>query len=163
MFFFFSKKFFFIIIIIHDQIRSVFYLILQIPIYVYYIYIYIHIHIYSIFSNPPIPIFFNLFTTSSNHLSLPTHHFVSQKLYLFLPSYLSRVTWNIYLFLSLCPAISIFSYPLVYPPTKVVFIFFSIFRDRPLVYFSIPHLSPHSANFNLSLYPSVSIFTANFT
>ena len=39
------------------------------------------------------------------------------------------------------PGISIFSYPLVYPPTELESIFFSIFRDRPLVYFSIPHLS----------------------
>ena len=65
---------------------------------------------------------------------------------------LSRVTGNIYLFLFLCLVIYIFSYPLVYPPTEVVSIIFSIFCDRPLVYFSIPHLSPHSANFNLSLH-----------
>ena len=71
----------------------------------------------------------------------------------------SRVTWNIYLFLSLCLVISIFSYPLVYPLTEVVSIFFSIFRDRPLVYFSIPDLSCHSAIFNLSLYISLSIYS----
>ena len=56
-------------------------------------------------------------------LSLPIHHFVSPKLYLFLSPHLSRVTGNIYLFLSLCLLISIFSYPSVYPPTKVVSIF----------------------------------------
>ena len=81
-------------------------------------------------------------------LSLPTHHFASPKLYLFLSLHLSKVTGNIYLFLSL-----------VYPPTEVVSIFFSIIRDQPLVSFSIPHLSPHSANFNLSQYSSVSILT----
>ena len=43
------------------------------------------------------------------HFCLPTHNFASQKLYLFL---------------SLCLVISIFSYPLVYPPTEVVSIFF---------------------------------------
>ena len=82
-------------------------------------------------------------------LSLPIHHFASPKLYLFLSPHLSRVTGNIYLFLSLCLEISIFSYPLVYPPTEVVCIFFSTFRDQPLVSFSIPHFSPHSANFKL--------------
>ena len=41
------------------------------------------------------------------------------------------------------PGISIFSSPLVNPPTKVVSIFFSTFRDRLLVSFSIPHLSSH--------------------
>ena len=92
-------------------------------------------------------------------LSLPTHHFASPQLYLFLSPHLSTVTGNTYLFLSLCLVISIFSYPLVYPPTEVLSTFFSIFRDRPLVSFSIPHLSPHGANFNLSLYPSVSILT----
>ena len=51
-------------------------------------------------------------------LSLPTHHFPSPKLYLFLSPHLSRVTGNIYLFLSLCLVISIFSYPSVYPQTK---------------------------------------------
>ena len=76
-------------------------------------------------------------------LSLLTHHFSSPKLYLFLSAHLSRVTGNIYLFLSLCLVISIFSYLLVYPPTEVVSTFFSIFRDRPLVPFSIPRLSPH--------------------
>ena len=85
-------------------------------------------------------------------LFLLTHHFESPKLYLFLSPHLFRVTENIYLFLSLCLIISIFSYPLVYPPTEVVSIFFSIFCDRPLVSFSIPHLSFHSANFYLSLY-----------
>ena len=49
------------------------------------------------------------------------------------------------------PGISIFSDPLVYPPNEVVSIFFSIFSDWPLVSFSILHLSPHSANVNLSL------------
>ena len=39
------------------------------------------------------------------------------------------------------PGKSIFSYPLVYPPTEVLSIFFSIFCDRALVSFSIPHLS----------------------
>ena len=92
-------------------------------------------------------------------LSLPTNHFASPKLYLFLSPHLDRVTGDIYLFLSLCLVISIFSYPLVYPLTEVIFIFFSIFRDRPLVSFSIPYLSPYSANFNLFLYPSVSILT----
>ena len=72
-------------------------------------------------------------------LSLPIHHFASLKLYLFLYPHLSRVTWNIYLFLSLCLVISIFSYPLVYSPNEVVSIFFSSFRDRPLVSFSTPH------------------------
>ena len=48
-------------------------------------------------------------------LSLPTHHFVSPELCLFLSPHLSRVTGNIYLFLSLCLMISIFSNPLVYP------------------------------------------------
>ena len=95
-------------------------------------------------------------------LSLPTDHFASPKLYLFLSPHLSRVTVNIYLFLSLSLVISIFFYPLVYPPSEVVSIFFSIFRDWPLVYFSIPHLSPHSANFNLSLYPLVSILTTKW-
>ena len=47
--------------------------------------------------------------------------------------------------------ISIFSYLLVYLLAEVVSIFFSIFRDRLLVSFSIPYLSHHSANFNLSL------------
>ena len=83
----------------------------------------------------------------------------SSKLYLFLSPHLSRLTGYIYLFLSLCLVISIFSYPLVYPQTEVVYIFFSIFRERTHLSFSIPHLSPHSANFNLSLYPSVSILT----
>ena len=95
-------------------------------------------------------------------LSLPTHHFASPKLYFFLSPHLSWVTRNIYLFLSLCLVISIFSHPVVYPPTEVVSIFFSIFRNRPLEYFSIPHLSPHRANFNLSLYPSVSILTTKW-
>ena len=95
-------------------------------------------------------------------LSLPTHHFASPKLNLFLSPHLPRVTRNIYLFLSLCLVISIFSYPSVYPLTEVLSIFFSIFSDRPLVSFSIPHLSPHSANFNLSLYPSVSILTTKW-
>ena len=75
-------------------------------------------------------------------LSLPTHHFASLKSYLFLFAHLSRVTGNIYLFLSLCLVISIFSYPLVYPSTKEVSIFFSIFRDRSLVSFSILHYLP---------------------
>ena len=48
-------------------------------------------------------------------LSLPTHHFASPKLYFFLSPHLSRVTVNIYLVLSLCLVISIFSYPLVFP------------------------------------------------
>ena len=60
-------------------------------------------------------------------LSLPTHHFASPKLYLFLSPHLSRVTGNIYLFLSLCLVISIFSYPLVYPLTEAVSIFFYLF------------------------------------
>ena len=90
-------------------------------------------------------------------LSLSTHHFASPKLYIFLSPHLSRMTRNIYLLASLCLVISIFSHPLVYPPTEVVSIFFSIFRDRTRVSFSIPHLSRHGANFNLSLYPSVSI------
>ena len=95
-------------------------------------------------------------------LSLPTHHFASPKLYLFLSLHLSRVTRNIYLFLSLCLVISIPFCPLVYPLNEVVSIFFSIFRDRPLVSFSIPHLSPHSGNFTPSLYPSVSILTTKW-
>ena len=96
-------------------------------------------------------------------LSSSTHHFAPPKLYLFLSPHLSRVAGNIYLFLSLCLVISVFFYPLVYPPTEVVSIFFSIFRNRPLVSFYIPHLSPHSANFNLSLYPSVSILTTKWS
>ena len=92
-------------------------------------------------------------------LSLQTHHFASPKLYLFLSSHLSRVTVNIYLLLSLCLVMSIFSHPLVYRRLKYYLsfsIFFSILRDRPLVSFSIPHLSPHSVNFNLS--KSLSIY-----
>ena len=53
------------------------------------------------------------------HFYLPTHHFASPKLYLLLSPHLSRVTGSIYLFLSLCLVISIFSYPLIYPPTEV--------------------------------------------
>ena len=104
------------------------------------------------------------------------HFYLSQPITLhpqnsifFLSPHLSTVTENIYLLLSLCLVISIFSYSLVYPPTEVVFIFFylflsfsiffSIFRDRSLVSFSILHLSPHSANFNHSQYFSVSILT----
>ena len=52
---------------------------------------------------------------------------------------------SIFFYLRTCPewpGISIFSYPLVYPPTEVVSIFFSIFRDRTLISFSIPHLFP---------------------
>ena len=83
-------------------------------------------------------------------LSLPTHYFASPKLYLFLSPDLSRVTGNIYPFLSLCLVISIF-YPLVYPPIEVVSIFFTIFCDRSLVSFSIPHLSP-IVQISISLY-----------
>ena len=60
-------------------------------------------------------------------ISLPTHQFASPKLYLFLFTHLSRVTGNIYLFISLCLVIFIFSYPLVYLPTEVLSIFFYLF------------------------------------
>ena len=53
-------------------------------------------------------------------LSLSTHHFASPKLYFFKNLHLSRVTGNIYLFLSLCLVIFIFSYLLVYPTIEVL-------------------------------------------
>ena len=60
-------------------------------------------------------------------LSLTTYHFASPKLYLFLSSHLSRLSGNIYFFLSLCLVIFIFFYPLVYPSTEVVSIFSYLF------------------------------------
>ena len=54
--------------------------------------------------------------------------------------------------------ISIFSYPLVYPPNEVVSIFFSIFRDRLLISFSIPHLSIPIVQILISLYTEKMFF-----
>ena len=80
-------------------------------------------------------------------LSFPTHHFESTKLYIFLSPQLSGVTGNIYLFLSLCLVLSIFSYSSVYPPTEVASIFF-----YPLAYLS-------TTNFNLFQLFSLSFVT----
>ena len=94
-----------------------------------------------------------MFLLEVKRLKKIEHFYLSQPItlhpqnYIFLSPHLSRVTGNIYLFLSLCLVISFFSYPSVYPPNKVVPIFFYF-----LVY--LFHI-----NLNLFLSFSVSFMT----